>query len=117
MLIKSSDGGELIGERDNVRSLSSPIIRPVTDPSAARLISTTLMKLAKQLLLRQLSALRHHGRKRVCVCRAVKGRRNRSDVQKSSAETQKCKRQENGEVRLQRENVSESRSIRFTSSL
>lgn len=68
MLIKSSDGGELIGECDNVRSLSSPIIRPVTDPSAARLISTTLMKLAKQLLLRQLSALRHHGRKRVCVC-------------------------------------------------
>lgn len=117
MLIKSSDGGELIGERDNVRSLSSPIIRPVTDPSAARLISTTLMKLAKQLLLRQLSALRHHGRKRVCVCRVVKGRRNRSNVQKSSAETQKCKRQENGKVWLQRENVRERRSIRFTSSL
>lgn len=113
MLIKSSDGGELIGERDNVRSLSSPIIRPVTDPSAARLISTTLMKLAKQLL----SALRHHGRKRVCVCRVVKERRNGSNVQKSSAETQKCKRQENSKVWLQRENVSERRSIRFTSSL
>ena len=49
-LITSNYATDLIGERDSVRSLSSPIIRPVRDPSDARLISRTLMKLAKQLL-------------------------------------------------------------------
>lgn len=49
-LITSNYATDLIGERDSVRSLSSPIIRPVRDPSDARLIRRTLMKLAKQLL-------------------------------------------------------------------
>ncbi len=49
-LITSNYATDLIGERDSVRSLSSPIIRPVRDPSEARLIRRTLMKLAKQLL-------------------------------------------------------------------
>lgn len=48
--ITSSYATDLIGERDSVWSLSSPIIRPVRDPSDARLIRRTLMKLAKQLL-------------------------------------------------------------------
>lgn len=49
-LITSNYATDLIGERDSVRSLSSPIIRPVRDPSDARLIRRKLMKLAKQLL-------------------------------------------------------------------
>jgi len=48
-LITSSYAADLIGERDSVRSLSSPIIRPVRDPSDVQLIRWTLMKLAKQL--------------------------------------------------------------------
>lgn len=49
-LITSNYATDLIGERDSVWSLSSPIIRPVRDPSDAQLIRRTLMKLAKQLL-------------------------------------------------------------------
>lgn len=48
-LITSNSATDLIGERGSVRSLSSPIIRPVRDPSDARLIRRALMKLAKQL--------------------------------------------------------------------
>lgn len=49
-MITSNYATDLIGERDSVGSLSSPIIRTVRDPSDALLIRRTLMKLAKQLL-------------------------------------------------------------------
>ena len=70
-LITSNYATDLIGERDSVRSLSSPIIRPVRDPSDARLIRRTLMKLAKQLLFSDSWVRSVAGVGSVCSCACV----------------------------------------------